>query len=181
MPFLAAAIPAITAVGALASAGTAVAGGLVAGEAQQKSAQYNAQVQQNNAVTAQRNATLTMEMGEESAQQRGMQTAQQVGKAKAIAGAAGIDPLTGSASDVESGIGSAGLTDVQTITSNAARGAWGYQTQGSNFGAQAGLDIMQGQTGMESSFLSGASSGLNDWLKFGNVGSSNTGLASNTA
>lgn len=180
MPFLA---PIAGVIGAVASAGASVIGGIAAGNAQKQAADYNAQVQQNNAITAQRNATIASEMGEQQAQQRGMQTAQNVGKAKAVFGAAGIDPLTGSASDTESGIESAGLTDVQTIQSNAARQAWGYQTQASNFQAQAGLDIMQGQNEQESSFLSGGSSGLNDWLKFGNVGSSNQGstnLASNT-
>lgn len=174
MPFLAP----IAAIAGIASAGASIAGGLVAGEAQKKSADYNAQVQANNAITANRNASIAMEEGESTAQQKGMQTAQQVGKAKAIAGASGIDPLTGSASDVESGIEGAGLTDKQTILSNASRQAWGYQTQSANFTAQSQLDKQQGTDEMEGSFLSGASSGINSWLKFGNVGSSN--LASNT-
>ena len=129
MPMLA---PVAGIIGAVASAGASVAGGIVAGNAQKKAADYNAQVQENNSVTAQQNARLASEMGEQQAQQRGMQTAQQVGKAKAVFGAAGIDPLSGSASDTEAGITSAGLTDVQTIQSNAARQAWGYQTQSSN-------------------------------------------------
>lgn len=173
MPFIAPIIPAISAIAGVASAGASVAGGIVAGEAQKKSADYNAQIQANDAITAQRNATIASEMGEQAAEQRGMQTAQQVGKAKAIFGASGIDPLSGSASDTEEGITSSGLTDVQTIKSNAARQAWGYQTQSSNFTAQSQLDKQQGADEMAGSFLSGASSGLNSWLKFGNVGSSN--------
>lgn len=176
MPFIAPIIPAISAIAGVASAGASVAGGIVAGEAQKKSADYNAQVAANNAITAQRNATITMESGEAAAQQKGMQTAQQVGKAKAVFGAAGIDPLSGSASDTETGIESAGLTDKQTIQSNAARQAWGYQTQSSNFTAQSSLDKMQGNDELAGSFLSGATSGLNDWLKFG----SSSNLASNT-
>ena len=162
MPFIAPILPALGAIGTAASVGASVIGGVVSGEAQKRAADYNAQAAQNNAITAQRNATIAGEMGAQQEEQRGMQTAQQMGKAKAVLGSAGVDPLSGSASDVESGITSAGLTDEQTIGSNAARQAWGYETQSGNFTAQAQLDKMQGQNEFESSLISGGVQGLND-------------------
>lgn len=153
-------------------------GGIVSGIGASENANYQAQVAQNNAITAQRQAALSAEMGDAKAAQSGMKTAQTVGKAKAALGAAGVETNSGSAADVTSGIEAAGLTDAQTIRSDAARQTWGYQVQQSNDLAQSQLDKQTGQFGEMSSFLGGASSAAGNYAKLGSGSNPFAGLAS---
>lgn len=165
MGFLAAALPAI-------SAGASLAGGVMGAVGSEENASVQAQIARNNANTAMWNANIAGEQGEQQSAMKGMQTAQTVGKMRAAFGASGVDVNSGSPADVQAAADAAGLTDQQTIKSDAARRAWGYETQSSNFENQSKVDVQQGNWGALSSLLGGASSAAKTWMQFGNNGKS---------
>jgi hypothetical protein len=155
---------------AIISAGTALLGGAVSAAGAEENASVQAQIARNNAQTAMWNANVTAEAGDARAANQGLKTAQTVGKMRAAFGAAGIDPNQGSAADVQAAADSAGLTDAETIRSDAARQAWGYEVQSSNFSNQASADEAAGNWGALSSFLGGATSAAGSASMFGAFG-----------
>lgn len=131
---------------------TTIAGGLsqAAGERKQAQAQtaaanYNAQVALQNSATATQNAQIAGESGAVQAGNQELRTAAGVSSDKANQAASGVDVNSGSAVGVRSSASELGMLDALTIRSNAAKEAYGYQTQASNFKGQASLDTAQGQ------------------------------------
>ncbi len=114
-------------------------------EAKAKESQYQAQVAENNRQTSEQNARVAAAAGEQQAFNKGMETRQKVGGIVAGQAASGVDVSSGSALDVKSSTQELGQVDALTIRSNAAREAYGYQVQGSNFGAQAEADRFGGE------------------------------------
>ena len=84
-------------IAAIASSALSLVGGIVQGEGQKESADYQAKVSRNNAITAANNASIATEMGDVKSADSGFKTAQVLGKAKADQGASGIDTNSGSA------------------------------------------------------------------------------------
>lgn len=148
----------------LMMATTAVSGGLSAisqiraGNASGAASEYRAQVADNNAKTAEMNATMTMQAGDTATANAGMKTAEVVGRQKAAQGANNIDVNSGSATQVRSATAALGMLDALTIRSNAAREAYGYQVQGSDFKAEANLDRATGKEAKASGWLGAAGS-----------------------
>lgn len=146
----------------LMMATTAVSGGLSAlgqiraGNASGNAADYRAQVAENNAKTAEMNATMTTQAGETASANAGMKTAAVIGRQKAAQGANNIDVNSGSAAQVRSATDALGMLDAMTIRSNAAREAYGYQVQGSNFKAEAQLDRAMGKESRTGGWLGAA-------------------------
>lgn len=123
--------------------GINVLGTLKAGQAQAASANYQAQVDRNNAIIAGQNAQYATEAGAQHAMQQGLQNRSLQGRIVAGQAANGIDPNTGSALAVQDTARQTGLTDVQQTAQNAALQAYGYRTQATSDTAQAGLSTMQ--------------------------------------
>lgn len=163
MAFVAAALPYIAAAGAVASAGAAV----YSGNAQAAQAGYQAQVAANNATIAQQNATYALQAGAAKEQASRIKTAALVAQQKAIQGASGLDVNSGSDVDVRGSTNVLGELDALTIRNNAAREAYGYGTQGSNFTAQAGLDRAAASNDATSGYIGGASSLLSSASSIG--------------
>ena len=141
---------------AAASIGSAVVGGIGAisqGQAASASANYNAQVAQNNAKIAQQNATWAAQQGETQAATQEAKTRATVGAEKAAQAASGIDVNSGSAVDVRSSAAALGELNALTVRSNAARQAYGYQTQAASDTGQAALDKSQASSASEAGFL----------------------------
>ena len=159
-------VAAMAAISAVAS----LAGGVVGAAGSIENANMQSQIARNNANTALLNANFATQEGDIKAQDQGLKTAQTVGKIKSAFGASGVDPNSGSAADVSAAASSAGMTDAQTIRSDAARQAWGYTTQSTNFDNQAAVDTAGGTFGALTSLLSGASSAGSTWSKFGSTG-----------
>lgn len=157
------------------SVGTSLAGGVMGAIGSEDNASVQAQIARNNANTAQWNANIASQQGEQQSTMKGMQTAQTVGKVKTGFGASGVDVNSGSPASVAAAVSSAGMTDQQTIKSDAARTAWGYETQSTNFDNQATVDKQQGDWGALSSLLGGASSSAKTWSQFGGGGGSGGG------
>lgn len=170
------------AVAGIASAGMGLFGSITAAQGQEQMAAatsasdlYQAQVAANNAVIARRNASMEMKSGEIAAQNFGLQARAKIGSGVAGQGASGVDANTGSFAAVRAGADQMSMLDALTIRSDAARRAYGYQVQGTNFTAQSQLDTMSaanavqaGDIASEGSLISGASTVAGAFSKYGN-------------
>ena len=128
----------------VAAVGTVAVAGMVASAAmqgvqsssqsaaQQNAADYNAQVANNNAIIAAQQRSTTLQQGEAEAHKSMRDQAQMIGAQRAQMAANGIDLTQGSAQDILASTKFLGGIDVNTIQSNAARQAWGYEVQGMN-------------------------------------------------
>lgn len=101
-------------------------------EAERSAAEYNAQVANNNATIANQQRSSTLQQGDVEAQNEMRKQAQMIGEQRAQMSANGIDITQGSAQDILASTKFLGGIDVNTIQSNAARQAWGYEVQGMN-------------------------------------------------
>jgi hypothetical protein len=112
-----------------ASAITSIAGGFENAAAMKAQGNYASSIATTNASMARLKASQTLEAGDVAASRKDLETRGAVGTARAIAGGSGVDVNKGSPAMVQAGIETAGGVDVATIKNNAARAAWGYQTQ----------------------------------------------------
>ena len=171
---------AVAAIAAVASAGMAGYSAYSQADASKKAANYQAQVAANNAKVSAWQRSDALQRGEIDAQNSMRQQADVMGKQRASMAANGIDITQGSALDVLSTTRFLGQADVNTIQSNAAREAWGYEVQGSNQLADANLSkwkadnthpALAGGMAAGSSLLSSASSyGMSGGFKGGSSG-----------
>lgn len=169
--------------GTVASAGAAAVGtmgAIKAGEAQKEAADYNANVAKTNAAIANQNAVHATQAGEEQAAMREQRTRATIGAIKANQAAGNIDVNSGSAVDVRSSAAALGELDAINIRANAARQAYGYQTQGASFTAQGQQDITAGENaetageiGAASTFLGGTGNAAENWARFQQMGGFN--------
>ncbi len=130
----------------VAAVGIAVTSAAVTGvssamqaDAQKQAANYNSQVAANNAKIALQQRSSSLQQGDVAAQQSQMHQAQVLGAQRASLAANGVDLTQGSAQDLLSSTKFLGAQDVNTIQSNAARTAWGYDVQGMNDSANSQL------------------------------------------
>lgn len=171
--------------GTIASvAGTAfsVLGALKAAQGSKFSAQasagasrYNAAVATNNAIIARRNADLAGQQGSAEVAQQQQETRAKVGALRASQAASGIDVNSGSAVDVRSSAAETGQLSAINIRANAARKAYGYQQNASDYDSQSGLykaqaknEIAGGDIEAQSTLLGGlasAGSGFGNYLE----------------
>jgi len=133
------------------------------GEAQDRknTANYNSEVQLNNAEIAAVNAADIRDRGEQAAQDRGARTRQVIGAAKASMAGNGVlvDDGAGTTSRaLLDDLAKAGAIDILRMRENAAREEYRALVQGSNFEAQAGLFDMQANS--INPVLAGFSAGL---------------------
>ena len=103
-----------------------------AAQAERNAAEYNAQIANNNAIIAAQQRSTTLQQGEAEAHKSMRDQAQMIGAQRAQMAANGIDLTQGSAQDILASTKFLGGIDVNTIQSNAARQAWGYEVQGMN-------------------------------------------------
>ncbi|MCQ8103537.1 hypothetical protein NP590_05415 [Methylomonas sp. SURF-2] len=102
-------------------------------DAQKKAANYQAQVDAENAKIALYNRSDALQRGELEAQKTMREQAQLIGTQRAALAASGVDVTQGSALDLLASTRFLSQEEVETIQSNAAREAWGYDVQASNF------------------------------------------------
>lgn len=136
MPFaIVAAVVAV--VGAAAGAYSAAA----QADAQKKSLDYQAQVAANNAKIAAWQRSDQLQQGEVEAHAAMQKQGALLSAQRASLAANGVDATdSGSALDLLASTKFLGAQDVNTIQSNAARKAWGYDVVGSNDNASSTLD-----------------------------------------
>lgn len=172
---------------AMAAIGTAVS---VSGQMQQASAakaaaNYQSEVAAGNATIATQNANMAAQSGETQAAAQEQKTRQQVGAITAAEGSSGVDINSPTATAVRTSQSELGALDAQTIRSNAARTAYGYQVQAAGFQDNAAADITTGQNAQTAGDVGAISSGLsgvgNAGLNFASVMNKSSGIDSNTS
>jgi hypothetical protein len=119
-----------------ASAGGSVLSGL----SQANAAGYQAQIARNNAQIARQNAAYSAQAGSAQITAAGEKARQQQGNVRAAIAANGIDVSSGSAADVQVSQREIGALDVANVAQRAANTVYGYQTQATDYQAQANLD-----------------------------------------
>ncbi|MBA1159337.1 virion core protein, T7 gp14 family [Microvirga mediterraneensis] len=169
-----AALPMIAMVSSLASAAVGAVGAIQQGNAAAASAKYNAAVNENNNVLAQRAAEDARKRGEQEAQEHNRRVSALRGKQTAAMAANGVDLTSGSPLNVTADTAQLGALDVLTIRNNTEREALGYEAQGMNFRAEANLNRMQaksarqaGMIGAVGSVVSGFGQVADKWYKMG--------------
>lgn len=156
-------------IGTVASiAGTAISGlgALQQSRAASASAKYNSQLAENNAKIASQDASFAGAEGETNAASAQAKTKAQIAATLANEGASGVDVNTGSSVNVRASEAEVGKLSAMQIRSNAAKQAYGYQTQQVGDQAQASLYKSQASADKTSGYISSASTVL------GGVGSS---------
>lgn len=149
-----------TATLALTAAATAMSayGMYAQGQQQQKQAEYQAAVANNNAIVANQNAAIqdraaqdALARGRIDEQQHRLKVAQMKGSQRSALAASGVQVDTGSALDVVADTALMGEMDALTIRSNAEReaysflvGAYNARAQASTLQAESGLYRMTG-------------------------------------
>lgn len=134
---------AVGTIASIAGAGVGALGAIKQGQAEKSSAEYNSQIAANNAKLATQNAAYSGAEGVAQAEASSFKTRAQVGGILANQGASGVDVNTGSAVDVRSSASQLGELNALDIRSNAARQAYGYQTEAVGSQAQSTLDQSQ--------------------------------------
>lgn len=143
----------IALVASLAGAAVSGVGAIQQGKAAANAANYNAALAANNAKIALNNANTANLAGEQQAAVQEQKTRAQVSSEKTAQAAGGIDVNSGSAVDVRSSAAANGELNALTIRSNAAREAYGYQTQSASQTAQGELDKSQAKNDITSSYI----------------------------
>lgn len=168
----------IGAVTSILGTGVSMLGAMQQGAAQKSAADYQAQVARNNQVVAQQNATLVQQQAAAKAQGDQRAGDQRLGAQRAAIGAAGGALDSGSALDVQSSTVTQTGLDTANVNYQGRLAAYGDQVQGSNYGAQAGLDTAQGANAATAgslnafgSLLGGASQVAGKWSGFQQKGS----------
>lgn len=141
---------------AVASTGIKMYGDIQQGQAEANAANYNATLAGYNAEQARRNAEMESESGSAKAAMQGRETRAQFGSERARAAGGGLDPNSGSAVDVQTSTAELGHLDALTIRTNAAKAAYGYQIQGTNYENEAELDRAQAKQAKTASYIKAA-------------------------
>lgn len=115
-----------------------------AGEAEQRAAESQAHLTEYNAAVAELQAHDALERGEIEANKFRTRTRGLVGEQRAGIAAGNIDVGYGSAVDVQADAAFLGELDALTITTNAAREAWGFRVQASDLEQQAEIIRKEG-------------------------------------
>ena len=175
--------------GAMA-AGSAIigaVGNIEQGQAEANAANYNATIAGFNADQANRNAAMVSEAGSAKAAMQSRETRANFGTERARAAGGGLSPNSDSASDVQTSTAELGQLDAMTIRTNAAKEAYGYQTQSTNFRNEAELDKMSAKQAKTASYykaagslLGGASDAASKYQQFKMAGALNKGSGPNT-
>jgi hypothetical protein len=130
---------------------------------QQQQAGFQADVAKNNQIIQQRMAEDALNRGKRDEMTHRMRVAQIKSRQRAAFGASGVDPLSGSASDILADTAMMGELDALTIRSNAEREAYAHLTGAQNSGAQGRLSRLRGQSGAAGTLLSGGGKVAQAW------------------
>lgn len=171
---------ALAGIGAGGAAGGSILGAigaLTTGSANAAMYQYKAGMAQINKQVADQNAQWDIQSGGVSAEEKGLQGAQQIGATKVAQSGAGIDVNSGTAAVVRQNQTSAAGYDQSIIQWNASKKAYGQEVAAAGDTAEAALDTAAASTaktagtiGALSSILGGVSSVSSKWSQANTLG-----------
>jgi len=149
-------------------------GQVASAQAQSNAARYNAEVQRNNAMLAERQAKNVLDAGMREEQKQKAQTQQLMAKQQAAMAANGVDTSFGSPLDLMVDTAKLGAVDALTIRTNAYRNYDDVRNQAVSYRNQAALYDMEAKNsrtaGMLSAFgsvMSGVGSAWSSGVKAG--------------
>lgn len=153
-----------------------IAGGIVGGvsnyqqgKSQQAMYNYQAQIDENNAKIAQKNAAEERQTGIEEARLQRMKTLQAIGSQETAMAANGMDVTQGTSLDIIGDTAAMGELDALQIEHNYEKRALSYEQQAGNYSNQANLDRIAGKNAYNAGVMNAAQSGLNGLSKVGSV------------
>lgn len=167
------ALPAIAIAATIASTAVGVMGSIQQGKAAQAQANYQSQVAQNNAQISEWQAADALKRGKVEEDQHRRKVSQLIGSQRASIGASGFDLGDETSVGIVGDTAAMGELDALTIRNNAAREAWGYRVQGSNYTAESGLLLARGDAARTASKWQAAGDLLGGASKFASQGASN--------
>lgn len=139
----------------LATVFTVVAGVQTA-QTQRAIGRYNAEVAENNAQVAEQQARDANIRGARKADEQRLKTKLMIGKQRASLAAQGVTLDSETSLDILGDTAMFGAMDEETIRTDAAREAWGYQVQATNYRNQGRLDRWTGNMQARGTLLSTA-------------------------
>jgi hypothetical protein len=149
-----------------ASTAMSVMGSMQQGKAAEANAKYQAQVSANNATLAQQQAADATARGKVEEQSHRRRVAQTMGAQRANIAGSGFEIGDTTSQDILGDTASFGEIDAFAIRDNAAREAWGYEVQSSNYTNDAQLQRARGEQARSASYWSAAGDLLGGASKF---------------
>lgn len=160
---------AVGVVGGVASSAIGAVSSYSQGKQQQAMYNYQAQINQENARIAQKNAATERQTGIEEARLQRMKTLQVIGSQKTAMAANGMDITQGTSLDIIHDTAAMGELDALQIETNYEKKALAYEQQANNFSNQANLDVISGRNAYKSGQINAVTEGLNGVSKLGSV------------
>lgn len=139
-------LEAIGIIGSLVGTAMSAVGQIQQANAAAAAATYNAQVQSNNAIIANRNAEDSRKRGAAAEEQQRQKTQQLLSRQRAAMAANGVDITSGSPLDILADTGQLGELDALTVRNNYEREAIGYLSNEMNFKAESALSEHRART-----------------------------------
>jgi len=167
-------------VAAVASSAVSVAGSIQNANSAKAQAEYQAQVNRENAKIAQQNADAERQQGIEEARLQRIKTLQNVAKQQTAMAANGIDITSGTPLDVIEDTAAIGELDALQTRYNYERRALAYESTAGNYMNQANLDMISGQNAYKANQLNALSSGLAGLTSAASVASKWYGFGQNS-
>lgn len=137
----------------IAAIGATLVTGYLQADAQKAQGEYNAQVAENNAAMARRQADDANALGTREMERASWRSRAIMGQQRASIAANNLDPTMGTPADILGESALFGEMEQQDIRLNALRQAWGYNVEARNYQNEAGLSRWQGSTGARMTIL----------------------------
>jgi hypothetical protein len=150
-------IATLSLVAGVIGSGVSALGAIQQGQAQSQAAKYQAAVDRNNTILANRAAADAVERGKEAEATQRRKNTVLLARQRAAVASSGIELGTGSPLDILGDTAQFGELDAQTIRSNAERERLGDEAKASNFTASAGLNDMKASSASTAGMLGGVS------------------------
>lgn len=128
-------------------------GSIQQGKAASAAAGYNAKVAAQNAELARQNASFAGAQGEQNVAAQQAENKAKLAAIEAQQGASGVDVNSGSFSQVRQSASKLGMLNALNIRSEAARKAYGFQTEATNYDAKGRLIKAQGKAARTAGYI----------------------------
>lgn len=137
------------------SAAVSVAAAGYSAHQQNEAGKANQQISENNARLARDDAAAAQAMGDRESQQQAWRTRAVLGQQRAAIASNGIDASIGTPSELLGEVAMFGEAEQQNIRLNAARQAWGFNAQATNYTNQGKQARWSGKSQAAGTVLSG--------------------------
>lgn len=133
------------------------------GYQQNKAGKANQQIAENNARLARDDAAAAQAQGDRESEQALWRQRAMIGQQRAAAAANGLDIGFGTPAEIMGETAMFGEIEQQAIRANAARQAWGFNSQATNYQNQGRQERWAGRTGAVGTVLGGLGSAAGQW------------------